>query len=401
MANENLRKSLRTERTRITALEQEKAIQARSWFFLRANLSSSGPEEIAEREANFAGWGKQNAELANKMKNLKHDFSGRKDKIVEQEAKISAMQQEKADMANKLNLVRSDFRQLEDLLLTERLHQGNEIAYLEEQLVAFNQSIASLEGDKNQLQKIVDQQRLEGQKTDRTTFDESSSSVEATNQSRVVQVEEENQRLKSKLIDTLDKLVAAQVRLENFATAQTQAAGWLMPHEGQQGTKRPGSACVEPAAKKVKDLKLANSEFSQTSNMSSVDHYLCLVPQRSVFGTDEVVEYAQKSDVLSSSVLERVQSLIVTFANKSTKEGFSAWQSAAAMKSSCAFCRYISGKESEWYQDDRACARCTKNHRPCIVVHQIGGEDIAVLLPLIVDRRQGLKPSDTGYWIRL
>ena len=401
VANENMRESLRIERTRVAALEQEEAILARDLFFLRANLSSSGLEEIAEREANVAGPGKQNAELANKMKNLQHDFSGREDKIVEQEAKFAAMQQEKAALANKLNLLRSDFRQLEDLLLTERLHQGNEIAYLEEQLVAFNQMIASLEGDKNQLQQIVDQQRLEGQKSDRTAFDESSSSVEATNQSRVVQVEEENQRLKSKLIDTLDKLVAAQIRLENFATAQTHAAGFLMPYEGQQGTKRPGSTCAEPAAKKFKDLKLLNSEFSQTSNLSSADHYLCLVPQQSVSGKDEVAEYAQKSDVLNPSVLERIQSLIVTFAKNSTKEGFSAWQSAAAMKSSCAFCRYISGTESKWYQRDRACARCSKNRRPCIVVHRVGGEEVAVLLPLMRDRRRGLKPADTGYWIRL
>lgn len=401
MTDETLRESLQIERTRTTALEEEKALLAKNLFLLRANLSYSGARKIAEREANLAELRKQNAEMVNKMKNLRHDFSVGEDKIVQQEAKIAAMQREKSDLADNLKLVRSDFRQLEDIVQSERLNQGNELAYLEEQLVAFNQLIASLEVDKNQLKQIIDERRFEGEDSDCITLDEASSSVDATNQSRINQVEEENQSLKSKLIDTLDKLVEAQNRLEKFATAQTLAAGFFMPHEGQQGTKRPGSFHTEPAAKKAKDLKPPNSEHLQPSKMGSVDHYLCLVPQQSASGTEENYKYVGTEEALNSYVIEKVHSLIVTFAKKAASEGFSAWQSAAVLYLSCAFCRYISRKESEWYQGDRACARCTKNHRPCIVVHRIGEEEVAVLLPLTVDRRHGLKPSDTGYWIRV
>ena len=401
VANGNLRESLQTRRTTITALEEERAILAKNLLILRAHISSSGAQMIAEREDNHAEPRNQEAKLANKMSILQQDVSGREDKIVEQEAKIAAMQQEKADLANQLKLVQSDFRQLEDLIQTERLNQVNELAYLEEQLVAFNQLIAYLEDENTQLKQIVDQQHLEDQMSDKSAFDEASSSdMDATDQSRIDQVEEENQSLKSKLIDTLDKLVAAQSRLEKFATGQTHAAGFPMPLESQQGTKRPGSVYNEPAAKKPKDLRPPNLEFLQSSSMSSEDHYLCLVPQQSVSGSEENVGYALKS-ILNSYVIDRVQSLIATFTKQSTNEGFSAWQSAAAMKKSCAFCRYISGKESEWYQDRRACARCTRNHRPCIVVLSNGAGDVAVLLPLTQDRRKQSKPSDTGYWIRI
>ena len=295
MADGNLREPLQTRRTITTALEEERAILAKNLLFLWAHISSSGAQMIAEREANLAEPRNQEAELANKMSNPQQDFSGREDKIVEQEAKIAAMQQEKADLANKLKLVQSDFRQLEDLIQTERLNQVNELAYLEEQLVAFNQLIVSLEDENNQLKQIVDQQHLEDQMDDHSTFDEASSDVDATDQSRINEVEEENQSLKSKLIDTLDKLVAAQSRLDKFATAQTHAAGFSMPLEGQQGTKRPGSVYTEPAAKKFKDLRPPNLEFLQSSNMSSEDHYLCLVPQQSVSGSEENVGYALKS----------------------------------------------------------------------------------------------------------
>lgn len=319
-------------------------------------------------------------------------------------ADIQIHYRDKATLIDNLKSLKTDLSQLEEVLQTERVHQGNEVVDLEEQLVAFNRIVISLEAENKELKEAVQQQSL-GYLSERpTTRHGLSRDIAETDRSRLRQLDEENTTLRTKLIDTLDKLVIAHSRLEKLATTQTHAANHLMPLETKQRSKRPGSV-NERAAKKAKQGKhmaLPKLQSLQPSSTSSDGNYLCLVPQESAYvDTREGVRYAHQTEFLTWYILEKVRSLIVELDKKGTIKGTYAWQSAVALGGNCAFCRLISERECEWYEDDRACVRCTRHKRPCVVVHELGGEQIAVLLPLHIDHRRGLKISDTGYWIRV
>ena len=191
-------------------------------------------------------------------------------------------------------------------------------------------------------------------------------------------------------------------------TAQEQTAK-PFPLGGQAGHKRIGSGDDEPVTKKPKQLmnqQLMNQQLPilkhlQPSNASSNRQYRCLVPKKVVpTGLEEGFLYGGAEDLLTWYVKGRINSVLSQLDQIGTVNGRYAWQSAAALEDNCAFCRLISRRPSEWHEPERACVRCKRNRRPCIVVHCYGDVEVAVLLPLQMNDRLGFDPTETGFWIR-
>ena len=327
-------------------------------------------------------------------------FAEKYEKAKSNELKLAALMEENSDLT--MNL---DFQQRVEIDLTKTLEslwttfpmlpvpktalfrQENGSGDLKEQISAVEGIVADLEAENKELKEIIQRQ---GRRSE--IGGEISTNTAALQETRVKELEEENTSLRVKLIDSLEKLVAAQEQ-----TAQP------FPLGGQNGTKRIGTG-DEPAAKKPKqrtNQQLPILRSLQPSTTKSDRQYRCLVPKKvASTGREEGFLYVGGEHLLTWYVTQTINSVLAQFDQIGTVHGRYAWQSAAALGENCAFCRLISRRESEWYEDERACIRCTRHRRPCIVVHWYEGEQVAVLLPLQADHRFGLYPGDTGFWIR-
>ena len=327
-------------------------------------------------------------------------FAEKYEEAKSNELKLAALMEDNADLTMSLG-----FQQKAEIDLTNTLEslwtafpklpvpktvafrQGNETGDLKEQILAFEGIVTRLEAENKEFNEIIQQH---GQ---RSKIHGEASSNTAALQARVKELEEENTTLREKLIDSLEKLV----------NAQEQTAKWFALG-GQNGKKRVSTGDDEPVPKKPKqrtNQQLPVLKSLKPSNMFSNRQYHCLVPKKVVStGIEEGFFYVRGEDLLTWYVLETINSVLSQLDQIGTINQCYAWQSAAALEENCAFCRLISRRESEWYEENRACIRCTRHRRPCIVVHQYGGGEVAVLLPLQIDHRLGLAPKDTGFWIR-
>ena len=299
---------------------------------------------------------------------------------------LGFQQKVEIDLTNTLESLWTAFPKL-PLPKTVRFRQGNEIGGLKQQVLAFEGTVTDLEAENKELKEIIQQH---GRRSE--IRGEVSLKTAALQENRVKELEEENTSLRLKLIDSLEKLVAVQEQMAK-----------PFPLGRQNGQKRVGTG-DEPATKKPKqrtNQQLPILKSLQSSTTSSNRQYRCLVPKLVLPpGIEEGFLYIDGEQLLTWYVRETINSVLSQFDQIGTVNGRYAWQSAAALEENCAFCRLISRRESEWYEDERACVRCTRHRRPCIVVHRNGGEEVAVLLPLQIDHRLGLTPRDTGFWIR-
>ena len=299
---------------------------------------------------------------------------------------LGFQQKVEIDLTNTLESLWTAFPKL-PVPMTVRLHYGNETGALKEQIRTFEGIVTGLEAENKELKETIQQQgrppEIRG---------EVNSKSAALQDIRVKELEEENTGLRVKLIDSLEKLVAAQ--------EQTSKPFLLGGHNDHKRS----STGDEPVTKKPKqrtNQQLPVLRSLIPSNMRSNRQYHCLVPKKvASTGIEEGFLYVRGEDLLSWYVIETINSVLSQLDQIGTVNQCYAWQSAAALEDNCAFCRLISRRESEWYEEERACVRCTRHRRPCIVVHRYGGGEVAVLLPLQIDHRLGLAPEETGFWIR-
>lgn len=299
---------------------------------------------------------------------------------------LGFQQKVEIDLTNTLESLWTAFPKL-PVRKTVRLCQGKELGDLKEQILAFEGMVADLQAENKELKGIIQQHDRRSE-----IGGEVDSNKAALQETRVAELEEENTGLRVKLIDALEKLVATQEQ-----TAKR------IPLGDENGNKRVATG-DEPVPKKPKlhtNKQLPILRFLQPSSMSSNRRYRCLVPTKVVStGQEAGFQYVSGESLLTWNLRGTINSVLSQLDHIGTIHGRYAWQSAAALEENCAFCRLISRRECEWYEEGRACVRCTRHHRPCIVVHRYEGVEVAVLLPLPIEHRLGLLPGEPGFWIR-
>lgn len=368
-------------------------------WFREAGKRGMGINEEAQLRARARSLEMEYTRLKDSRETAMRSFAEKYEEAKSNELQLAALMDENSDLTMSLGFqqrVESDLTNTLESLWNAfpklpipkmvRVRQGNGTGDLKEQILAVERIVTDLEAENKELKNIIQQQ---GRRSE--IRGERSSNTAALQETRVMELEEENTSLRVKLIDSLENLVAAQEQ-----TAKP------FPLGGQNGNKRIGTG-DEPATKKPKpgNQQLPILKYLKPSNTSSNRQYRCLVPKRVVStGLEEGFLYVGAEDLMTWYVKGRVDSVLSQLDQIGTFNGRYAWQSAAALGENCAFCRLISRRPSEWYEAERACVRCTRNRRPCMVVHRYGGVEVAVLLPLQINDRLGLDPAETGFWIR-